>query len=155
LKRYKLPTTASKTAASESAGRIARNGPFVRADPSCRASALPQPSHPVTYRVALPVAHRRAGERAQQREFRLTVRARLDVRGDARAFLRRERAVGVTAELVDRHAVGSGLQGAVEEFFFHLLTAAFSFRLALTMYAFAPLAFVSPSVAVIASSRIS
>ena len=83
------------------------------------------------------------------------VRHRADVPVGGRLFVGAERAVGVASQLFNRQALVARRQRRSQDFIFHRFTAAVSFRLALTMYALAPLVLVKPSAAVIASSRIS
>src|SRR6185503_7018664 len=62
-----------------------------------------------------------------------------------------EHAVGVADELARRQARGARDERCPQEFPGHRFIAAFSLRLALTMYALAPLGLVRPSAVVIAS----
>ena len=93
--------------------------------------------------------------REQERKLRLAAETAANVRFGNGPLLDTERAVGVASQLFDRQALVARTKRRSQDFVFHRITAAFSFRLALTMYALAPLALVKPSDVVIASSRMS
>src|SRR6185503_6918678 len=88
-------------------------------------------------------------------ELRLAVETAPDVEQGRRLFVGAERAVSVAAELFRRQALSARNERRTQDFVFHRFTAAFNFRLALTMYALAPLVLVRPSAVVTASSRMS
>src|SRR6185503_112341 len=83
--------------------------------------------------------------RLPQRELRPAVETSPDVRGGRRLLLDPERAVRVTGELFGRQAPCARDERRPQDFAFHRFIAAFNLRLALTMYALAPLVLVSPS----------
>src|SRR5713101_1957651 len=109
----------------------------------------------IAYGIGFVRAYRARRRCPQQCELRLTIQALADVRAGGAAFVRVERVVCVPSELLDGEAFGARFERCLQEFTFHRFTAALNFRLALTMYALAPLALVRPSAAVIASSRMS
>src|SRR6478736_3793390 len=120
-----------------------------------RRLAPPQLGDNCADRALFVVSHFAGNERLQQRELGLARCAAADMRRDVGALDRRQRAVGVTAENIECRTIGTRAKRLRQDFRFHFLMAALNLRRALTMYAFAPLALVRPSCAVIASSRIS
>src|SRR3954447_18052606 len=87
----------------------------------------------------------RGHDRLHQRELGLTGETVRQMSRGGALLLAVERSVRVATNLVEREALVAGCQRRFQDVVFHRLTAAFSFRLALTINALAPLVLVSPS----------